>query len=183
MDKNKRVWSFTVFVVVCVLLIGCGKNARVEDEWTREEFNDKYDMEAAKEVLGDFEVTFKDTSIVFDATTPEKTKDNLLCTLMYSVRIKNISDEAKTISAKYFLPKDLFEKLSMSRESFETVEEVSLEPGKGFTYDIGILMKHFDLLNDSEKEVYESRRNDMELILKVDGRSYFIKIEKGQAVH
>lgn len=123
-------------------------------------------------------IKMKDSEILYNHTSSEAFVDNEFCNLMYSVRVENITDEEIELRVVYYLPTILYNTLKMSSSDFRLIASaLRLDPGVGLRSEAGIGMTHYDKLTEEEKEIFEKYKNDLYVLLMVNGEEIYLEID------
>ena len=149
-------------------------------------FTAYYEADDYSDVFKIVDIEMRESEVVYNMTNTDHTEDDVLCNAIYEVRIVNSTDKPIEISAEFIVPDYLWNNLMYSSRYFGGLfdgTELIIEPSKGWTITNGILMKHTDRLLIDEKEKFNSLKNDLDVILRIDGKMYFIKIDDLSILH
>ncbi len=186
---NKKLFNLK-FVLLIIFILGIlyfifrfTKNLESTNEvylrkTTQEYFDENYSKNKSSDVFDKISIKMKQPEIRLNATTPEKSVDDVFCNIMYSLKIRNLTDKEMYITAKFFIPDELCNKLEFSSNYVSSITDRGIEigPNKRLHIDAGILMKHINRLTEEEKLILEEYCNDLDAVIMIDGVKYFFKI-------
>lgn len=119
-------------------------------------------------------IEMKESELLFNSTTPEKLVDNEFNNLRYVTRIRNISKETIQLYFKFHIPPELTNSIIYGDVYFKN--NIELKPQEAIRMGAGILMKHYDLLGNKEKELFEEFKDILYLELNIDGKKAYMKV-------
>lgn len=183
-SKLKYFIFLATILILVILSYGQFRNDMNDDSMTSkkynyEYFNSNYSLEDSKDLVNVIELSMKQPEIIYNHTSTSQVEDLNFCNVIYSVRIKNITSKPMDIFVQYLIPKELSDALGYSSTQFGSLDNslITLQPGKGYSADSGIIMKHFEKLSDKEMEIYNMYSQDLYVIILIDGKVYFTKID------
>ncbi|WP_353097580.1 hypothetical protein [Tissierella praeacuta] len=119
-------------------------------------------------------IEMKESELLFNSTTPEKVVDNEFNNLRYVTRIRNISKETIQLYFKFHIPPELTNSVIYGDVYFEN--NIELKPQEAIRMGAGILMKHYDLLGNKEKELFEEFKDILYLELNINDKKAYMKV-------
>ncbi|SES69001.1 hypothetical protein [Anaerobranca gottschalkii] len=175
----KKIIKGFLILILMISLFGCSYKTETNNEKKYLTIDDII-MILEK---GDYEIDYRDyveveifeSKLLFNKTTIAQVVDEEFCNIVYSTKVKNISDETIELNVVFYIPKELIER-NIIISSYWFDQFIELDPGRRLFMDAGIIMKHYDRLNEEEREIFERLKNTLYFEVTVNGKKGYGKV-------
>ncbi|WP_427337912.1 hypothetical protein [Caloranaerobacter sp. DY30410] len=179
MKKQCRLVLF--LLLLFIVITSCSPIKVREDKVLDVDTIQKYAEERKHDQDFDYlkfvKIEMEESQILFNKTTVEQREDKYLANIVYRLKIRNITSSNIKIHYTLYIPKEFAERFVIGERVFNLfVDGVEIKPNKSLNIGHGTLIRHYKLLSQEEKEIFNKYKDIVYLVLSINDKKVYLKV-------